>query len=93
MNKGWTWELSNRAAERMATLDNQSQQQVLDKLDNVVNDDFRDPEDFTKSLTGLKPWRSLRIGEYRAIVLFKQEPQIMQVGAIGHRSSIYDEFP
>ncbi|WP_435074686.1 type II toxin-antitoxin system RelE family toxin [Halorubrum sp. HHNYT27] len=44
-------------------------------------------------LTGAKPWQSLRVGDYRAIVRFNREARVMQVGAVGHRSSIYDEFP
>lgn len=58
----------------------------------MISDEFRDPPDFARSLTGAKPWQSLRIGDYRAIVRFDREAKIMQVGAVGHRSSIYDEF-
>ena len=43
-----------------ATLDTETQQRVLDKLDDVVSDEFRDPPDFAKPLTGAKPWQSLR---------------------------------
>ena len=59
----------------------------------MVSDEFREPPDFVKPLTGAKPWQSLRIGDYRAIVRFVRETQVIQVGAVGHRSSIYDEFP
>ena len=90
---GWTWELSERAADGLGTLDAETQQRVLDKFDAVVSDEFRDPPDFAKPLTGTKPWRSLRVGNYRAIVRFDREEMAMQVGAVGHRSSIYDEFP
>lgn len=47
----------------------------------------------SESSTNSKPWQSLRVGDYRAIVRFDRESQVMQVGAVGHRSSIYDEFP
>lgn len=70
-----------------------TQQRVLDKLDDVVSDEFRDPSEFAKSLTEMRPWQSLRIGDYRAIVRFDRGERVVQVGAIGHRSSIYDEFP
>ena len=89
----WTWELSERAADGLETLDSDTQQRVLDKFDDVVSDEFRDPPEFAKPLTGMKPWHSLRIGDYRAIVRFDIDRQMMQVGAVGHRSSIYDEFP
>lgn len=89
----WTWELSVRAAEGLEALDTETQQRVLNKLDDVVSDEFRDPPDFAKPLKGAKPWQSLRVGDYRAIVRFNVEARMMQVGAVGHRSSIYDEFP
>jgi len=89
----WSWELSERAADGIGALDAETQQRLLDKFDAVVSDDFRDPPDFAKPLTGAKPWQSLRVGDYRAIVRFNREARVMKVGAVGHRSSIYDEFP
>jgi mRNA-degrading endonuclease RelE of RelBE toxin-antitoxin system len=93
MSNAWTWELSERAADGLEALDADTQQRVLDKLDDVVSDEFRDPVEFAKPLTGMRPWQSLRIGDYRAIVRFDSDRQIMQAGAIGHRSSIYKDFP
>ncbi|MFC6988458.1 type II toxin-antitoxin system RelE/ParE family toxin [Haloplanus sp. GCM10025708] len=92
MGEEWAWELSSRAADGLGALDAETQQRILDKLDDVVSDEFRDPPDFAKPLTGAKPWQSLRVGDYRAIVRFDRKNQQMQVGAVGHRSSIYDEF-
>jgi mRNA interferase RelE/StbE len=92
-NDDWTWKLSERAAAGLEALDGETQQRVLDKLDDVVSDEFREPPDFAKPLTGAKPWQSLRVGDYRAIVQFNREARMMKVGAVGHRSSIYDEFP
>ncbi len=89
----WTWELSGRAANRLGALDAETQQRVLDKFDDVVSDEFREPPDFAKPLTGAKPWQSLRVGDYRATVRFDRGNEVMQVGAVGHRSTIYDEFP
>lgn len=93
MSNEWTWELSERAADGVEALDADTQQRVLDKLDDVVSDEFRDPPEFAKPLTGMRPWQSLRIGDYRAIVRFDRGERVVQVGAVGHRSSIYDEFP
>lgn len=81
MSEEWTWEFSNRAADGLRA------------LDDVVSDEFRNPPDFAKPLTSVKPWQSLRIGDYRAIVRFDRENQRIQVGMVGHRSPIYDEFP
>ena len=63
MSDEWTWELSERAADGMAALDPDTQQRVLDKLDDVVSDEFRDPPEFAKPLTEMRPWQSLRIGD------------------------------
>lgn len=93
MSETWAWELSARAADGLDSLDADTQQRVLDKLDDVVSDEFRDPPEFAKPLTGMRPWESLRIGDYRAIVRFDRDEQVLQVGAVGHRSSIYDDFP
>ena len=93
MSEVWTWKLSDRAADGLGSLDDETQQRVLDKFDDVVSDEFREPPEFAKPLTGAKPWQSLRVGDYRAIVRFDRKTRVMQVGAVGHRSSIYDEFP
>ncbi len=89
----WTWELSERAGEALSGLNPTTQQRLLDKFDDVVTDEFRDPPDFTKPLTGMDPWQSLRVGDYRAIIRFNEKKQLMKVGTVGHRSSIYDRFP
>ena len=93
MSEAWTWELSDRAADGLGSLDDETQQRVLDKFDDVVSDEFREPPGFAKPLTGAKPWQSLRVGDYRVIARFDRETRVVQVGAVGHGSSIYDEFP
>ncbi len=92
-NERWTWTLSARAADELAALNSETQQRFLDKFDSVISDEFRDPPEFAKPLTGAKPWQSVRVGDYRAIVRFDREARVMQIGSVGHRSSIYDEFP
>ena len=52
----WTWELSDRAADGLGALDAETQQRIIDKLDDVVSDEFREPPDFAKPLTGAKSW-------------------------------------
>lgn len=76
----------------MDSLDAGTQQRLLDKFDDVVNDEFRDPGDFAKPLTNAGSWQSLRVGDYRAIVRFDRDTGTMEVGTVGHRSTIYDEF-
>jgi mRNA-degrading endonuclease RelE of RelBE toxin-antitoxin system len=90
---GWDWQLSARAADAMDSLDARTQQRLLDKFDAVVSDEFRDPPDFAKPLTNAGSWQSLRVGDYRVIVRFDRDAHVMQIGTVGHRSTIYDEFP
>lgn len=89
----WTWEPLERAADGMEALDADTQQRVLDKLEDVVSDESRHPPGFAKPPTGMGPWQSLRIGGYRSIVQFDRDERVVQVRAVGQRSSIYDEFP
>jgi len=77
----------------LRALDEEPQQRILNKVDDVVSDEFRDPPDFAKPPTGAKPWQSLRVGDYRAVVRFNRETRAMQVDVVGHRSLIHDEFP
>ncbi len=93
MSDEWTWELSDRAAKRLDALDAETQQRVLDKLEDVVSDEFRDPSGFARALTDARPWQSLRVGDYRVLVRFDRETETVQVGTVGHRSTIYDDVP
>lgn len=93
MSDAWTWVLSERAAEALESLNPTTQQRFLDKFDAVVTDEFREPIDYTKRLTGMDGWRTLRVGDYRAIVRIHPDDRVMKIGALGHRSSIYDRFP
>lgn len=89
----WTWEHSERAAAGLETLD--TRQTAAGARQTRRGDRRRvpDPPDFAKPLTGVGPWHSLRIGDYRALVRFDRSASVMQVGAVGHRSTIYDEVP
>lgn len=90
---GWDWQLSARAADALDTLDSETQQRFLDKFDAVVSDEFREPPDFAKPLTNAGSWQSLRVGDYRAVVRFDRQARLMQIGTVGHRSTIYDDLP
>lgn len=59
----------------------------------MVDDEFREPPDVATSLTGLKPWQSIRVGDHCIIVRFGREELILYVGTVGHRSSVSDDFP
>lgn len=49
------------------------------------------PEDFGKPLRrSLKGYRSLRVGDYR--VIFRIEDRTVKIFAVGHRSTVYEEY-
>jgi mRNA interferase RelE/StbE len=92
MTEGWDWEFTERAEDEFADLDAAVQRQLLKKLDEAVSDEFREPPDFLKPLTGL-PYGSLRSGDYRAIIDIDREGQLLWVMSVGHRDDVYDDFP
>ena len=92
MSDEWDWEFTTRADGEFAALDTAAQRQLLDKLDEVVSDEFRAPPEYLKSLMNL-PCSSLRSGSYRAIVRVDRTTQMLTVMSVGHRSHVYDDFP
>jgi mRNA interferase RelE/StbE len=92
MSGEWDWEFTSRGESEFQDLDAAAQQQLLDKLDEVVTDEFRSPPEYLKSLTNL-PYSSLRAGSYRAIIRVDRDTQMLTVMSVGHRSHVYDDFP
>lgn len=92
MSDEWDWEFTPRADEEFADLDAAVQRQLLNKLDEVVTDEFREPLDYLSQLTSL-PYSSLRAGDYRAIIDVDHDAALLSVMSVGHRSSVYDDFP
>jgi len=64
---------------------------VVEKLEDVVSSEFREPPDWVEQLEGL-PYHKLRVGEYRAVVLVVREGKILEVHSVGHRRNVYDSF-
>jgi mRNA interferase RelE/StbE len=57
----WTWKFTPRAADQFQTLDPHVQDRITSKLDEVVDSQWRDPDDFLEPLTG-GPFSKLRVG-------------------------------
>lgn len=92
MTEGWDWEFTDRAEDEFSDLDTAVQRQLLKKLDEVVSDEFREPMDYLKPLTGL-PYSSLRSGQYRGIIDVDRDVQSLWVMSVGHRDDVYNNFP
>ncbi|RDZ34021.1 MULTISPECIES: type II toxin-antitoxin system RelE family toxin [Haloferax] len=84
----WTWKFSPRAANQFKGLDTHVQDRILSKLDEIVDSEWRDPDDFVEPLTG-GPFSKLRIGQYRLACVLDYDESILEVHRIEHRSGAY----
>jgi mRNA interferase RelE/StbE len=84
----WDWVLSPRADDQFAQLDDETQDRIASKLDDVVSSEWRDPADFLEPLTG-SPFQKLRIGGYRLGCRVKNEEQVLRVESIRKREGAY----
>jgi mRNA-degrading endonuclease RelE of RelBE toxin-antitoxin system len=63
-NDEWTWQFRGPAKRTYDSLDAHGQDRITDKLDEIVNDQWRTPSDYLEPLTGV-PHSKLRIGQFR----------------------------
>jgi len=65
---------------------------VKARVQNAIHEKLTTyPETFGKPLRrSLKGYRRLRVGEYR--VIFRIEKNTVKIFAIGHRSTVYEEY-
>lgn len=59
----WDWAFSTRAEDQFGQLDDDTQERIMDKLDEVVSSDWREPGDYLEPLTN-SPFKKLRVGDY-----------------------------
>jgi mRNA-degrading endonuclease RelE of RelBE toxin-antitoxin system len=65
MSRGdWRWQFRAPAKRTYDDLDDHAQKRITDKLDEIVTDQWRDPDDYLEPLTGA-PHSKLRIGQFR----------------------------
>ena len=91
MTDRWTYRFTERARDELRTLDEETAVRVVEKLEDVVSSEFREPPDWAEQLERL-PYHKLRVGEYRAVVLVMREDKFLEVHSVGHRRSVYDSF-
>lgn len=84
----WVWELASTAEGDLASLDTDTQERILDKLDEIVNSPWRDPPDYGEPLQN-SPRRKVRIGEFRLAVTFRRDDRRMVVARIKRRDGAY----
>jgi mRNA interferase RelE/StbE len=78
-------EYSTQAADWLRDAEPDVKEQVMSKLEEASEW----PEHFLDALSGV-PYYKLRAGDYRAIVDWLREENILFVRRIGHRRNVYD---
>ncbi len=84
----WTWKFTPRAATQFEDLDHHVQDRVVSKLDEIVDDSWRDPSDYLEPLTG-GPFEKLRVGQYRLACTLDHDASVLEVHRLEHRSGAY----
>ena len=84
----WDWELSPRAETQLTQLQPETQQQIIDKLDEVVTSEWREPADFLDPLTN-SPFQKLRVGAYRLGCRLRRDSQVLRVESVRKREGAY----
>lgn len=87
-NEEWSWKFTPRAADQFDSLDPHVQDRIVSKLDEVVDSEWRNPEDFLEPLTG-GPFSKCRVGQYRLACILDFGKSVLEVHRIEHRSGAY----
>jgi hypothetical protein len=72
----------------LAELQSDTQQQIIDKLDEVVSSEWRDPDEFLDPLTN-SPVQKLRVGGYRLGCRLQHDAQVLRVESVRKREGAY----
>ena len=88
MSSEWSWRLVGRAKDDYRAMDPQTRNRLVDKLDEIVNNPWREPADWAESLTA-GPYDRIRVGQWRCAVSFDYEEEMMTVHRIKQRRDAY----
>lgn len=80
-----TVEITQKADEHLSKLDGESRERVLKKLQEAT-----DWTDHRLERLSDSPYYKLRAGDYRAIITWDRENDVLVVEAVGHRRNVYD---
>jgi len=87
-NDGWDWRFTDPAERAYETLQPHTQERIVSKLDEIVDDQWREPSDYLEPLTGA-PHSKLRIGAFRLGCKALPADQLLWVYTIEKRSGAY----
>lgn len=85
----WSWQFRAPAKRTYDDLDAHAQERITDKLDEIVTDRWRTPDDYLEPLTGA-PHSKLRIGQFRLGAVCDREAELLDVYTIQRRGSAYE---
>jgi len=84
MSDEWSWEFTDTADRQFGGLDEYACARITSKLDEIVDDQWRDPTDYLEPLQGI-PHQKLRIGPFRLGCRADRDAQILYVLRIRKR--------
>lgn len=87
-DEDWSWTFTPRAVDQFEELEPHVQDRLVSKLDEVVDSEWREPDEFLEPLTG-GPFSKLRVGQYRIACVLDHAEAILEVHRIEHRSGAY----
>lgn len=89
MAEEWDWVVSDRAERQLGRLDPERRERVIAKLDEVVDSEWRSPEEFLDTLRG-SPFQKLRVGSLRVGCRVVHDTATLRVESVREREGAYD---
>jgi len=80
----WNWELTDTALRDFDAIDESARDRITSKLDEVVTDGWREPDEYLQPLDGA-PHQKLRIGPFRLGCRLARDRRILYVLRIRKR--------
>lgn len=85
----WTWELRDRARDAFLDLDAHHRDRIRSKLNEIVDDEWREPDEYLEPLTGV-PHAKLRVGGFRLGCECDYGEHVLKVYTIERRPGAYE---
>lgn len=80
----WAWEFTDTALSELDGLDDYAQDRIISKLEDNVDDEWRNPPDYLEPLEGA-PHQKLRVGPFRLGVRADRDKQTLYILQIRKR--------
>lgn len=89
-NEEWGWTFAPRAQASFEKLESYEQDRITSKLNEIVTDEWRDPDEYVEPLAGV-PHDKLRIGVFRLGCRVDHEQAHLAIYEIEKRSGAYSD--